>query len=309
MKETTNYKTGLLSPPSENALGKEIHGRGWKLHFEFIDSALVGNEVVIAAQKRETAQSAADQIVAVLRVLSGDTDPLEFEPFVNSESDKFVFGSDEFLLSKEAICRYGLVYACELAAKASRRIGCQYALEKYRHSVDIYCLSPNDVFSRYHTHVCTTQSKMMHIKFANAIVNAYAAIEDLHLEIRANSNNPSKIGGMWNPVVLDDLTKRLEKANISPESTITWLARGPKRKLEQIKPVETATQEPWAKANLRDNDVKIIDALAYASWLRSKISSHGTGKLASSLSPYDVTNCQMLIRRLILGILGVDFND
>jgi hypothetical protein len=51
--------------------------------------------------------------------------------------------------------------------------------------------------------------------------------------------------------------------------------------------------------------VHIADAIAHASWLRSKVSSHKLKEdLLRALSAYDVTNVQHLARNLILESLG-----
>ena len=61
---------------------------------------------------------------------------------------------------------------------------------------------------------------------------------------------------------------------------------------------------PWGNMHIRDGEVEIIDAIAYASWLRSKISAHGVNELTPKLSPYDVINVQNIVRRLLLERLG-----
>ena len=50
--------------------------------------------------------------------------------------------------------------------------------------------------------------------------------------------------------------------------------------------------------------VKLIDAIAYASWLRSSVSAHRISRLSKSLTVYDVANIQHLARRLLLETLG-----
>ena len=47
------------------------------------------------------------------------------------------------------------------------------------------------------------------------------------------------------------------------------------------------------------------DAIARASFLRSRVSSHKLGRKAASLTALDVANVQLLARRLLLEHLGV----
>jgi hypothetical protein len=61
----------------------------------------------------------------------------------------------------------------------------------------------------------------------------------------------------------------------------------------------------WARGPVRDGDTALIDAIAYADWLRDKAAAHAPGDLTEVLSPYDVTNVQYLARWLILERLGV----
>ena len=58
-----------------------------------------------------------------------------------------------------------------------------------------------------------------------------------------------------------------------------------------------------ACGNVPDGWMDIVDAIACASWLRSKVASHRLGELATSLSPYDVENVQGLATRLLLECL------
>jgi len=60
----------------------------------------------------------------------------------------------------------------------------------------------------------------------------------------------------------------------------------------------------WAGYKVRDVYLDIIEAIAYASWLRSKISAHRLSVLAKSLTICDVANVQQLARRLLLETLG-----
>lgn len=81
--------------------------------------------------------------------------------------------------------------------------------------------------------------------------------------------------------------------------------RGPKRRTEKKREVPIVVRARWAKGPVRDADIAIVDAIAYADWLRDRAAAHAAGNLTEVLSPYDVTNVQHLARRLILEVLGV----
>lgn len=129
-------------------------------------------------------------------------------------------------------------------------------------------------------------------------------IEDLGLEIRASAKKPSRINGEWNPPVKQDLEERLIKAGVDLKENFLWTARGPKRKIETKRPIPPGTKSLWSDWIIRDTEIPIVDAIAYADWLRDKIASHSVKELTRVLSPYDVENVQHLARRLLLEILG-----
>lgn len=147
-----------------------------------------------------------------------------------------------------------------------------------------------------------------HITFCHAIISAYSVLEELGLEIRASKDNPSKIGDQWNPKVKSDLEKRLIKSGIDLSDTLLWTMRGPKRKLEKVKGMPVFKKSLWSYGQVRDAEVDLIDAIAYASWLRSYVSSHTVKEITKVVSPYDVINTQHLARRCILEPFGIWHN-
>jgi len=137
-----------------------------------------------------------------------------------------------------------------------------------------------------------------------AIISSYSVVEDLKLTLQASSKNPSRINGKWNPAVKWDLEERLSKAGVDLKEPILWLARGPQRKIEKRREIPDGTNAPWSASIVRDTEIPIIDAIAYAEWLRSGVASHAVNDLTPVLSPYDVINAQHVARRLLLETLG-----
>lgn len=199
----------------------------------------------------------------------------------------------------------GLTLACMIAAKASHRKAYQYALFKFLLSQQVF---PVDVMDLDPSHWWPARfvfdSAEYHVRCAQAIVLAYSVLEELSLELRASPSNPSLLGGKWNPVVRSELEGRLSASGVNLSEPLLWVLRDTPTRIERARAPEGQSKVSWARSKIRDSDLDIVDAIAYASWLRSKVSAHRLRDLAASLSLYDVSNVQHLARRLLLEKLG-----
>jgi hypothetical protein len=141
-----------------------------------------------------------------------------------------------------------------------------------------------------------------HVYLANAVVTfAYSAIEELGLEICASSQNRSKMpNGSWNPIVKTNLEGRLQKAHIDLSDDQIWTLRGPKTQIERERPPPSSGRPSWSRGSMRDVNVALIDALALASWPRSRTTTHRFSETTRSLTVYGAHNVQSLARRLIM---------
>lgn len=139
-----------------------------------------------------------------------------------------------------------------------------------------------------------------HAVMAQSIVAAYSAVEELGLEVRANAQRPSKVNGQWNPVVLGDLQTRLAAAGINFDKPLLWLVRNSPTRIERRHPPPSGNRLSWTRYEVRDREVQIVDAIHYAGLLRSRISAHRMHDLTRSLTLHDVSNVQLLARRLLL---------
>jgi hypothetical protein len=193
-----------------------------------------------------------------------------------------------------------------LANRASRKRSSSYALHKLALSYQsssphIMDLDPGESPRRFQVQ----SDPIYHVYLANAVTLAYSAIEELGLEIRANAENPSKMqDGTWNPVVKPDLEERLQKSGIDLSDTHIWTLRGPKTRIEKKRPPPSAGKPSWSRGNVRDVNVRLIDALALASWLRSGTTTHRFSDTTRSLTVYDAHNVQSLARHLIMDRFG-----
>lgn len=140
-----------------------------------------------------------------------------------------------------------------------------------------------------------------HVYIANAVTLAYSAIEELRLDVVVPQGKQSRMpDGSWNPEIKADLERRLRGAHIDLSDTHIWTLRGPPTRIERRRPPKGVGKPKWARGPVRDIELPIIDAIAMASWLRSKISTHRFSGAAKSLTPYDAHNVQSLARHLIL---------
>jgi hypothetical protein len=65
--------------------------------------------------------------------------------------------------------------------------------------------------------------------------------------------------------------------------------------------VRKVRPSPWSRWDILDVEVAIVDTIAHASWLRSRVSAHKLKyEFARVLSVYDVSNAQFLASRLLL---------
>ena len=195
--------------------------------------------------------------------------------------------------------------ACQIAAKASYRNARVHAIFKLLWSYRLYSTWWVDLDPDLSGEILPKgQTPEEQVAFAHAIVLAYAAIEELGLEVRTSSDRPSRPDGKWNPEVRAELERRLAKSNIKISAPTLWNLRGRRTRLEQDRPTYPVGRAAWSGGLVRDQQVHICDAIADVSWLRSWVAAHKSGELVKLLSPYDVDNAQHLARRLILESMG-----
>jgi hypothetical protein len=308
LKNIKAYKTGLLvAVKDRNEPKPPYKGKNWQAQIKKVNlKTHSSDEIIILSKKQEVAQRALNLILGCLNLYSGDPliEPGQFHLLAYRDKDI----KNLPLHEKARFSNYhgtgGVPIACAMAAKASFRLKNIYAISKYNFSITNCSISHEDL-EPYRSHISVSPFPDDHVRFCQAIISCYSVLEELGLEIRASQEKPSMINGNWNPPVKIDLEGRLTKAGINLQETLLWTLRGPKRKIELKKAPVLASIEEWSNGIMvRDSSIKIVDAIAYASWLRSYVSSHKTKDVTSVISPYDVNNIQHLSRRLILEILG-----
>lgn len=286
-------------------------GRGWHIEYnDYKDKHRIDiqKEVIIFALNKLTAQKTLNLILNCLELYSGQpTSPFgDLSLLAYNEEDHEFIESHQF---KDRQCSYistsGIPVACLIASKVCQKKKYIYALAKYKFSVALYNEFAVDLEPWSAPHLPISQHPEEHIVFCHAIISAYSVLEELGLEVRASHKNPRIIKGEWNPKVQKDLENRLEKAGVNLLEQFLWVIRGPKRKLEARNQIPIIEKMHWSSGPVKDAKVDILEAIAYASWLRSKVSSHKTKDITASISPYEVNNSQGLARRLFLESLGL----
>jgi len=217
------------------------------------------------------------------------------------------YNRDPYLFNRRAtIARIGVLEAAVVATKASFRKHLISAVHKYElacrtHSNDAMQLGPFEEHSPLAESFDDDK-----IRYAYAILIHYSILEELGFDIHASPRNPSKLpNGAWNPSVRADLVDRLEKGHVDTSDPILWAFRGPPTKIEIRKPIDVQKRAPWSGGPVRDAYIRIEDAIATVSWIRSRIAAHKAKDGIESLSVYDVFNANSLSRHLLLSNLRV----
>jgi hypothetical protein len=308
------YYSRLLVLERDQDEGIFCKGRGWQIAFEsnHLSCILAGpnrepaKEIVIYTGSMERAQYVVDLVFAAYCLSSGELladEPnrvFEKRPETQREVQRQIMAGGHDL---------GVSYlpvACLIAAKASQKVGYQNALFKFLLSNRVVPLSVDalDPERDWEPSRAVTSSPEQHVFDAEAIVLGYSVLEELSLEVRASYKVPSRVEGRWNPIVKKELEDRLLKNKIDLSEHILWHLRDTPTRIERSRRPDTKRKCEWAAAKVRDVYLEVIDAIAYASWLRSGISAHRLSPLAKSLTVYDVANVQHLARRLLLESLG-----
>lgn len=285
----------------------EFSAPGWRANFGIPRGRSrrhLGLQLHIEAGNEDKAQAALDVIWSANGIL-------EFEAYddrnvlVYSPGVEYRPGFDaQARASTSAYYPRSIVRACSLASRAGRRRSRLYALGILHRSMELHSNDPMQLDPASAGHVPLSPNTADHIRFAYAIVTAYAVLEQLGLEVRASQNNPSFINGAWNPRVRADLERRLDQAGVDLRNTAVWHLRGPRTRVEKARGIRAVRRANWAWGTVRDIEVDVVDAIAGASWLRSRVAAHRIGELARSLSIYDVANAQYLARRVFLEVMG-----
>jgi hypothetical protein len=292
--------------------------RGWEVHLEPQDRSLrfhPATEMVLTGSDGSLITIPALEVILKARSLACAQQAADLMNAAHSVFDGGVIKEELIAYPKNAIGRTGITSAdyisaptladgAAMAAKATRKARWANSIARLFVSYRISSRHGMDFEPSGGVRFFVTGNPLAHAHYAQAVVAAYSAIETLGAEIRASQNNPSKIGGVWNPRVLSELERRLEGLSISPTETLGWLIRETATRIERRHGVPAGSKAKWARHRVRDRLVRVTDGIDRASLLRSKASAHGSSRLTRSLTAVDVENVQSLARFLILSSMG-----
>jgi len=185
----------------------------------------------------------------------------------------------------------------------------RYALEKYRFSLELDCITAHSTHPKYgQIFENITSIARSQVNQLAAITSAYSVIEELGLEIRASKENPRFIGGdsEWNPKVWGDTKSRLIAAGVDVNKAFNWVLRGDPTAIHLNIANSFGTPSDYQNyKDVYDKDLHIIEAIQVASALRNLVASHTFKDISESVSPYDVFNVQSLARLLMMQTMGI----
>lgn len=302
------YSDRLITDKNLTLISENYKGSNWKIIWEY-STKWNGLEFIIVADSFEIAQSVLFNVLcssAVLDEIAPGSDDAHYPHEYGTIDD--IKAIDRIKMPVRGFSSQSVPSYFSLTAKSSNDYKLENAIIKYQLSTEIYSQHSMDLHEVIDW--TTTDYSYIQMRFAYAIILAYAVIEELGLEVKASQESPSIMPNKeWNPKVLENLIERLEKSNIDVDENIVWMKRGEEKEIEQKKPIKIIKLAEWADPPDYDNDffisiqdgyVYLPDAINYISYLRSSISSHSVGKRIMGLSVFDVANAQHLARRLIL---------
>lgn len=323
--ELLAFHTGLLAIDYYRFPPPPYVGNGW--HLDLVEpprnlqigSAIVDDErypakeVVVRASSEVSAQRAADLIHAARLVLDGSNYashlyPGEHAPIypVSTDGVSTLKQRELGLRNRTRLMTSNIPLACMVATRASARLEYIYALAKIRLSLETYSLPIIALDPSQGKNLPKSPLPEDHVRMAFAIVTPWSCVEELGFEIHASPKKPSKLpDGSWNPAVRKDLESRLQKGHINLKEPIDWNLRGPRTRIEKKRMPSIIQKAPWARYQVRDGEMEVIDAIHYLSFLRSWVAAHRTDKrMVRVLSVYDTANAQFVARRLFLEKMG-----
>jgi len=270
-------------------------------------------EAIIQANSIENAIKVVELISAALTLLNAElyeADRTSILPFLPEERKLMAreFMSEEEMIGSRIQAIPQVLLACKIACEASFRRAYYNALLKYQLGNYLCSITPIELDPSHSLYYKLSPFPSDYVKYAYAIIAFYSVVEELGLEIRATNKNPSFIDGKWNPSIRKDLEERLKKGGINTKELFGWNLRSTPTNIEKdlrksgkLKPIKKSS---WARRDVRDSEIELIDAILLVSNLRSAISSHKFSKFVESLSIYDASNANYLARRLLRERLG-----
>jgi hypothetical protein len=272
----------------------------------------LGKLLVIQAKESHIADNAANLVRALYDIIEGSPDkrlgqqtPIPIPDTVDARKSIFqTTGYFEHFAHRE-----DLPIALEAASRAWLSASLRHAIHKLalsysQDSITWWSTHPKhgQIFDKY------SELDRDRVTTAFAINSAFAAIEELQLQVKSSSKNRRFLDndtGEWNPSVIEDLRSRLVNAGVDPDRKIQWTVRGPSTIAEERISPSLGTLAPYSDGQVvRDTAVNVPEALHYCSFVRNFMTAHRFSDATAFLGPYEVFNIQSIARHLILAACG-----
>jgi hypothetical protein len=297
------YFTGLV-PLTGDELRKPVVGRGWSMQMGVRPDKCCDDydptkpEIVIYARDLNRAEAALDLFLGSLEFFSGPWGArMQLVPEDDNERRDVGHPLGD---RKVGFSAANFDLAAFLAKKASSNRRFAYAIALYGVSCHNHVNDPMDLDPVNYPYQSRSETHRDQVRFAYAIIAAYAVVEQLKLIPAAESFDK----GNWRPEKRAALEAKLRSANVDLAELVVWHIRGGKTRLEISRPPKIVKMCPWSHWLIRDGEVEIVDAIADLRALRSHVAAHDIKNQAKNLSVHDVVNAQTVARILILAATG-----
>jgi hypothetical protein len=308
------FTTGLVLLEKYTDELPPVKSKAWTAHFVKNRCSRTRNtnpesyEVILESLSREQAQIALRLIFSCIHLVMGDPMALERinQEVVEIGKEQQLGDGTELspvMNSTGATCCGGILQAVMLAAKFAQRRDYRYGVALYHQSCSCHQNDRYQILNKLPVNQVRSVDFFDQVRFAYAIIAAYAVIEQLELEIITSKNQDAMEGEAWNTTVYDGLVLRLVRAGIDRDQKINWYRRTKVLAAQQKRLAISDEIVPWVKPNVKDRMVLVTDAIRECSHLRSKVSSHRLrNERTAKLSVYDVANAQNLARYMLLNV-------
>ena|GEM_PF-4625468 len=268
--------------------------------FASVDDGVI-YEIVIEAQLDNDADEIVDLFNSCLALING-APSYDLEQLITNIHYKLGNKSSAFpIYSFEG--SDAPYQACRLMQNAISIDNLKTAVLKFGVAHEIFYLHPMDL-DPYNDTYDYQYLLSRQIKMGYSIIVDYSILEELNLQVIANKDRPSSIGGKWNPDVVRELQGRLSAKDLDPDKKIPWLSRSTRNRpfKEHIRNCELCE---WSDGqDVRDFNISITEAILETSYIRSQIASHANAERVANLCLYDVDNSNTLIRCILNGLLS-----
>jgi hypothetical protein len=167
----TGFETGGAATDEPSG---PFRGAGWTAELvpenrEF-NRIVGGMDIVLHAGAWPAAQRALDLINGCRQLVNGNPDLVPIHPIAyNDEEPEWMDDAERPSLAERLMSQEWLPTACAVAAKASRRRRCVYAIAKYKFSLELYSVHHMDLQPSYHISHTVSAHPDDHVLFSHAI--------------------------------------------------------------------------------------------------------------------------------------------